>query len=1052
MNCRFRVLGHVLALAGLMVCSSATADDSVRVPGGTAAVARLLGNVDTQPERFCASLNRVLLSQIVIDHDWESHDNRLLLAEYAGVVGSLGTADEVRVVFEGKDKSGRKQFKKFTRTFGYDTKRRKGRLELIPRDSDEDKRRRRVAMALEWDLVGGAKRLSDGEQLVFSATSETVPAALGLRDGGSFFGSSVRPENALEKLAMDQRLGLVVEGLRRTNTETRQLLQKELLRFLYDEVPVAFYRYASAIEIIDGRLTLPGGPGALQTWSELLDVSPERPIPFIKALLEDSDGRAAYLWHALFFAPPDVSALIMDRNSATDKSDRRFVRRFFRKLKSSKNVVRYDMARGRDLGFAALVRSIDRPEAGSGLEFPGGARLWWDTVRGDDPIRSGADAAKIVVKAGKNELSTDDFILKVLTETSDVGEVERLVLPRVIRLFGAFRGRPELFSPNAVVLLGRAGDWFPSALPVLDRMRLNSPKAMERYLVTVAGLGSLPKSSETFALVDSFQGGVELVRMLDQAEFLGAEQTQTLFMDWLKVHQSARLAWLSKTVRMLPQVPEDSPGRGPLERALVAALVSRRDPQTFTWRGLEYQGRRGLDLARRMVVNLETQGIPPVDLIVQIADDLDGLEAALNAADLEQTRELVSSLMANVRALPTPAFDPPLDDNHLEKLFLPVQRPSMLKDLGKVGKIKKAKKLPKRAPDIADFRADMDRELRPLLLAPVYIEAMGEGTSVLLEDSNLVRKHSAVRYLDKDLPGDTPWAATILIPSSESTFGTHVAGHVSGVAAALVRFRISGLDRGELSRVQNVLRDQLWFEDLATTRWQTISPELSRFSNAAIAVGGAALNASVGGEGGVDGEALALCRAKIPSARLEAELHRRRRADQGGPAVVGPSELFMIGLEITERGFPGANHTDDLESAVRDLEKAREGLGRGWRKQINVLGAPTITINGIGRPWVGDWPPYEALESEGPLALLNERQLVDLRLKIFNYLGEHGLPGEVGRDLMEGFVMDAASTLRIETLRDWEGFLAWIGAIDEDALDERMRQCFATNLYSAQLF
>ncbi|MCK5379712.1 MAG: hypothetical protein KAJ78_09920, partial [Acidobacteria bacterium] len=87
-----------------------------------------------------------------------------------------------------------------------------------------------------------------------------------------------------------------------------------------------------------------------------------------------------------------------------------------------------------------------------------------------------------------------------------------------------------------------------------------------------------------------------------------------------------------------------------------------------------------------------------------------------------------------------------------------------------------------------------------------------------------------------------------------------------------------------------------------------------------------------------------------------------------------------------------------------------------------------------------------------PLALLNERQLVDLRLKIFNYLGEHGLPGEVGRDLMEGFVMDAASTLRIETLRDWEGFLAWIGAIDEDALDERMRQCFATNLYSAQLF
>ena len=323
---------------------------------------------------------------------------------------------------------------------------------------------------------------------------------------------------------------------------------------------------------------------------------------------------------------------------------------------------------------------------------------------------------------------------------------------------------------------------------------------------------------------------------------------------------------------------------------------------------------------------------------------------------------------------------------------------------------------------------------------------------MLLEDSNLVRKHSAVRFLDKDLPGDTPWNATILIPSSESTFGTHVAGHVSGVAAALVRFRISGLDRGELSRVQNVLRDQLWFENLATTRWQTISPELARFSSAAIASGEAALEASAGGEGGVDEKVLALCRAKIPSARLEAELNRRRRPQQGGLPLVGPSELFMIGLEITVRGLPGSHHSEALEGAVQDLEKAREGLGPEWRRQINVLGAPTITINGVGRPWVGDWPAYEALELEGPLALLNERQLVDLRLTIFNYLGQHGLPGEVGRDLMKGLVIDAASSLRIETLRDWEGFLAWIGTIDEDALDERMRLCFAENLYSAQLF
>lgn len=178
---RFRVCGYFPILFILLACPLASAQDLVRVPGGTAAVARLLGNVDTDLDKFCASLNRVLLSQIVIGHDWKDHDNRTLLVEYARVVGDLGGAEEVRIVFEGKNKSGLKQFSAFAKKFGYNTKRRKGKLELIPRDDDQDKLRRTTAMALEWDLVGAANRLSDGDQVVFSAASQEVVAPIEFR-------------------------------------------------------------------------------------------------------------------------------------------------------------------------------------------------------------------------------------------------------------------------------------------------------------------------------------------------------------------------------------------------------------------------------------------------------------------------------------------------------------------------------------------------------------------------------------------------------------------------------------------------------------------------------------------------------------------------------------------------------------------------------------------------------------------------------------------------------------------------------------------------------
>jgi hypothetical protein len=123
-------------------------------------------------------------------------------------------------------------------------------------------------------------------------------------------------------------------------------------------------------------------------------------------------------------------------------------------------------------------------------------------------------------------------------------------------------------------------------------------------------------------------------------------------------------------------------------------------------------------------------------------------------------------------------------------------------------------------------------------------------------------------------------------------------------------------------------------------------------------------------------------------------------------------------------------------------------VGFGWGLCVDAL---LPHINGIGRPWIGFWPPYEALENEGSLLQLRERQLVDLRLAIVTYLGHHKLPGEVGADLMHRLLFRAADDLRLETSKDWEGFIEWLGEQTHNQFDGMMRECFASGLYSAQL-
>jgi hypothetical protein len=1053
-----RLIAVFIVLCSLTAAQPVAADE-MEVLGGIESVARLVGHVSTEPAEFGYSVNRVLLDYLAKDGKWEGHQNRSLLVEYTRTVQQLDAFVGARMEIAKADKRGRKRFEKLAKMVGFQVKRRKGRLEVIPADGDLAEQRRRVAAAIGWDFAMAARDLSEGVPVVFELQHGTAVSPLGFSEWRRLTGRQIDASTALTELAMDQTIGFYIEGMRRLNSEAAQLIRQRLSSFIYKEVAGPFYRYSASFVILDGELVMPGGPEASSMWTRIVGTAPADPVPFIRAMLEQRGAVGAYLWHSLYFAPPEVAAYFTGQTGSADRN-KKYFRKFRGRLLDMQGAVNFARPVGRTPGFEAFARSVTVSSDGDSLDLPGGARLWYDAIRSAD-IPQGVDGgARVASKSMRKDLPEEEFVLKAVTERVVIANFPRLALPRLIRTNGFFFGRESLATPANVIMVGRMSDRYPTGLAAVEQISMSSPETLEAYLTAVAHLGELGPNPDAHVLVGNFQGGVELVRALDRAGHIDQAVLERYLGEWSALHASAtapedvaaqQLDWLTRIVDELHEVPEDSPGRGPAERTLLAAINGRRDPQSFEWRGLEYIGRRGRDLSLKWADHLETQQTAEWDQLSRIAVRLDTLEAACEGADLAGAHRAAAELVDLFLGLPSPVFDPPLADGDLIQRITPADRAEIFELLRSVRSAKKAKKLSRLSPTADTIRQLMGRELRPFLLAPAYAIGMAEGDSPLFANSTLLWRHTMSREFDRPSMGDDPWNETVLLSTHESAFGSRLAGHVAGVAAALVRLHLGSIGAQDQETLQNLPRDEFWLDSVVTTPWHEISPAVSRAVAAAMALGEATVfeAATVGFV--ADEPAASVSRRVIPMARLEREAESLANDDGKGPRWLSPGELLIVGLEVASEFADGTETPTDLEPLVADFQAAVEAIGPDWRDQLDRVGSPTPQINGRGVPWVGRWPPYEALEREGVPELLIERQLVDLRLRIVEYLGRLQLPGEAGNDLMMQAVLTAPEDLQIETHADWESFLVWLRSLDDDFFDEGMRQCFADGLYSAQL-
>ncbi len=1034
---RRRVL-VALTLWALSTCLQAQAEPFLETSllGGPATWARLVGDVESSPEHALVAVNQTLLDTIEPDHDWKRVPARAEADRYLRLLTRLAK-DFGTTVNLSATKQGRSRFADVARTLGYKAKYRKNDLELIPQEGPEAAAARRLARALGWDLDQiGSNLSSSAQSLEIPRSTATVP--LTASEWRALSGKPA-PDDVMGEIIRDQRLSLVMEGARHLSAESRAAMAGVGWDRVYRKA-IQFHRYAPALQFRGGDLVFPGGGEARTAWAGVLRSNIGDTEQFVRDLLDNRKARGANLLHSLSYLEPAVADFYIGAGDSATASKSGFARDVFLRLDDSA-AIDFDSARGGDLGFGTFVRSLPLADNSTSIQLPGGPGLWYAAVRWADAPTDLQGLSRAVRRADKESMTQADFILRLLTEENDVLGVKRSALPRLLRTVNLFGTDTELLTSGNVILLARASDTMPAALDILDVIELQDPETLRDYLLAVAHLNSTSHSRDKELLLANFQGGVEWLRAMSLAQRVAPEVLEARLAAWSKLHlgvraprpaASSQLRWIRETLEALPEPTFTIEARDPFEARLIFALIPFAEDTSFSYQGLGYVSARPQQFAAAAAKVLTGQGVAAADTLVKLDQAFAEATSAARSGALEATRAGLGAVRRAVAALPEPRVDlPERDPERFWERVLPTDRAGLDSRLNKLSKIDRVKRLSGVDAQLQEAKQLLAQELRPFLLAPAYLRAIGDDPNVLAGDPNFLRKHLLFNRPDQEIGSDNGWNNAQVDREDAAESGVLVRGALPRVATALAQFRLSlGSDK--------LIHFRAFFQDTSTTRWHAIAPERSAAVHELMKLGDVITQAAF--DEGPGGPVRLFVSHRLPLARLE-------RAAAERPYLISPSERFSLALALVlGDGRPELGNSDFDAQAARN---AIDRLGEDASEQLATLSASTPRLNGRSRRWVGTWPPYELLDQHQLPNALSERMLLDLKFAILDYLGRRGLPGDVGGDLSLRLIEDS-SNITFSSMRDWESFLKWIATWTDTEFDALLRDFFTRGMYRVE--
>lgn len=456
-------------------------------------------------------------------------------------------------------------------------------------------------------------------------------------------------------LLTDSRAALVYHGLAGLSDAAREVLarDRESLRAIARSSAPAFAAFGPALEVIEGRVVVPGGDAARGLWETLLEARADQPARFARALLGRAGGRAAFLYATLAAMEPVARAWAL----GLDETDLDKRRQRFEELAAAfaADEAWWDPGRAplsrRRVDAASVLTAVRLGPDGK-LAAPATRGFWQAAFAGaGEPGRdtTAVDAAWLVREIGQAAL-----------EDQAVRRLGQLQFGQRLLAAGA------AVDADALAAVRSAGD--RPALALGLELLVASPALHAAARRRTTELAALPREAAASALVQ-FQAALALLLEARRNGLLDADAARDIAtaVVGLEVRREGYGGQLAAVLdeRLLPALAAATygsvePGDADtvVARGLTGVRPSSGPSPTFRFEGLTFSADVAGARARRLLAFAAAQMTPPLAAALDFSRASRRFQGAEDAATLDALRAAARALPSFVPPAATERVDP----------------------------------------------------------------------------------------------------------------------------------------------------------------------------------------------------------------------------------------------------------------------------------------------------------------------------------------------------------------------------------------------------------
>ena len=217
---------------------------------------------------------------------------------------------------------------------------------------------------------------------------------------------------------------------------------------------------SNAIRVMDGKLELPGGMGAVSFWRELVGRDPSTaPVEFLKELAVKDGGKLNYLYLFSYFLPKDAVKPILF-NFDAQKAGQILA---LLDLDSREKLSDYMFPELKSFSFYTLLYGLHVKNGA--LDFPGGEESWLASLGVGAPVKPNGDDLYFQ-------------IVEKLVEDSSPGKNKFSKFQKFISVYNKFYFRPELLNKETIWLMSRNYQMYNVLVDYIEKIPIKKPETI----------------------------------------------------------------------------------------------------------------------------------------------------------------------------------------------------------------------------------------------------------------------------------------------------------------------------------------------------------------------------------------------------------------------------------------------------------------------------------------------------------------------------------------------------------------------------------------------